>query len=101
MHNISGDSWREEKQYSREPNNTVGQLHPVTTETWSQAREYSQEHDTSDEESLTPDMDDDYKTIIENPILEVLCDENPLCSPPDDKYLESWVPCDIFETHLF
>ena len=64
-------------------------------------KEYSPEHDTSDEESLTPDMDDDYKTLIENPILEVLCDENPPCSPLDDKNLESWVPCDIFETQLF
>ena len=24
-----------------------------------------------------------------------------MLSPPDDKYLESWVPCDIFETQLF
>ena len=31
----------------------------------------------------------------------VSCDEIPPCTPPDDKYLESWVPCDIFETHLF
>ena len=46
-------------------------------------------------------MDDDYETLIKNPILEVLCDENPPCSPPDDKNLESWVPCDIFETQLF
>ena len=103
MHNIFRESWREAKQYSREPDyiNTVGQLHPVTTNSCSQAREYSQEHDTSNEKSLTLDMDDDYKTLIKNPILEVLCDENPPCSPPDDKYLESWVPCDIFETHLF
>ena len=103
MQNIFRETWREAKQYSREPDyiNTVGQLHLVATETWSQAREYSQEHDTRDEESLTPDMDDDYETLIENPILEVLCDENPPCSPPDDKNLESWVPCDIFETQLF
>ena len=26
---------------------------------------------------------------------------SPPCSPLDDKYLESWVPCDIFETQLF
>ena len=30
-----------------------------------------------------------------------MCDENPPCSPLDDKYLESWVPYDIFETQLF
>ena len=41
-------------------------------------------------------MDDNYETL-----LEVLCDDNPPCSPPDDKYLESWVPFDIFETRLF
>ena len=46
-------------------------------------------------------MDDDYETLIENPILEVFCDENSPCSPPDYKYLESWVPYDIFETQLF
>ena len=46
-------------------------------------------------------MDDNYETLIENQILEVSCDESPPCSPPDDKYLESWVPCDIFETQLF
>ena len=103
MHNILRESWREEKQYSREPDyiNTVGQLHHVTTETQSQAREYSQGHDTGDEESLTPDIDDDHETLIENPILEFLCDVNPPCSPLNDKYLESWVPCDIFETQFF
>ena len=95
MHNIFRESWRETKQYSREPDyiNTVGQLHPVTTESWSQTREYSQEHDTSDEESLSSDMDDNYETI-----LEVLCNGNPPCSPPHDEYLESWDPYDIFET---
>ena len=62
---------------------------------------YSQEHDTSDEESLTSDMDDDYETLLENPIFEFLYDENPPCSPPHDKYLESWDAYDIFETHLF
>ena len=30
-----------------------------------------------------------------------LCDDNPPCSPLDDKYLERWVPYDIFETQLF
>ena len=53
--------------------------------------------DTSEEESLTSKMADNYETLI----LEVLCDGNPPCFPPDDKYLESWVPCDIFETRLF
>ena len=45
MHNIFRESWREAKQYSREPEyiNTVGQLHLVITETWSQARDYSQQ----------------------------------------------------------
>ena len=35
MHDISRESWREAKQYSRETDyiNTAGQLHPVTTET--------------------------------------------------------------------
>ena len=72
MHNIS-EKVGEAKQYSREFDyiNTIGQLHPVTTETWSQAREYSQDYDTSDEESLTPDMNDNYETLIENTILEV------------------------------
>ena len=46
-------------------------------------------------------MDDNYKTLMENQILEVSCDESPPCFPPDDKHLESWVPCDIFETQLF
>ena len=46
-------------------------------------------------------MDDNYETLIENQILEVSYDESPPCSPLDDKYLESWVPCDIFETQLF
>ena len=58
---------------------------------------YSQGCDTSEEESLTSKTDDNYETLI----LEVLCDGNPPCFPPDDKYLESWVPCDIFETQLF
>ena len=91
------------EQYSSEPEyvNTVGQLHPVTIEAWGQAKEYSQEHDRSDEESLTFDMDDYYETLLEDPIFEVLCDDNPPCSSPDDKYLESWDPCDIFETQLF
>ena len=57
--------------------------------------------DTSEEESLTYEMDDNFETSIKNPILEVSCDEIPPCTPLDDKYLESWVPCDIFETHLF
>jgi len=46
-------------------------------------------------------MDDSYETLIENLILEVSCDESPPWSPSDDKYLESWVPCDIFESQLF
>ena len=62
---------------------------------------YSQEHDTSHEESLTSELDDDYETLLENPIFEFLYDENPPCSPPHDEYLESWDPYDIFETHLF
>ena len=62
---------------------------------------YSQEHDTSDEESLTSDMDDDYETLLENPTFEVLCDDNPPCSPSYDEYLESWDPSDIFESQLF
>ena len=91
------------KASSRKPEyvNTVEQLYLVTIETWIQASEYNQKHDTSDEESLTFDMDDDYETLLEDPIFEVLCDENPLCSPPDDKYLESWDPYDIFVTQLF
>ena len=62
---------------------------------------YSQGCDTSDEESLSSEMDDSYETLIENLILEVSCDESPPWSPSDDKYLESWVPCDIFESQLF
>ena len=62
---------------------------------------YSQGCDTSEEESLTSEMDDNYETLIENPILDVSCDESPPCFPPDYKHLESWVPCDIFETQLF
>ena len=46
-------------------------------------------------------MDDNFETSIKNTILEVSCDEIPPCTPPNDKYLESWVPYDIFETHLF
>ena len=84
MHDISGESWKETKQYSREPEyiNTVGQLHSFTIET------------------LTSGMDDNFETSIKNPILDVSCDEIPPCTPPDDKYLESWIPCDI-ETQLF
>ena len=62
---------------------------------------YSQGCDTSDEESFSFEMNDNYEILIENPILEVSYDESPPCSPPDDKYLKSWVPCDIFETQLF
>ena len=62
---------------------------------------YSQGCDTNEEESLTSETDDNFETLIKNPILEVLCDEIPPCTPPDDKYLEIWVPCDIFETQLF
>ena len=57
--------------------------------------------DTSEEESLTSEMDDNFETSIKNPILDVSCDEIPPCTPPDDKYLDSWVPYDIFETQLF
>ena len=46
-------------------------------------------------------MDDDYETLLEDPIFEVLCDDNPPCYPPHDKYLESWDPYDIFENQLF
>ena len=139
MHDMSRESWREVKQYSRELEyiSAVGQLHLVTTETRGQVEDYSQqlddltknfgtnptnEHhddslegllpcdlfseeddydhdegysqncDTSDEESLTFDMDDGYETLLEDPIFEVLYDNNPLYSPPDDKYLESWDP---------
>ena len=49
---------------------------------------YSQKHDTSNEECLISDMDDDYENLFENPIFEVLCDDNPPCSAPDDEYLE-------------
>ena len=148
MHDISTESWREAKQYSREPEyiNAIGQLHSVATETRCQVKDYNQqldnltknfgtnpknEHnddslegllpcdlfskeddydheegyriicDTSEEESLTSNMDDNFETLIKNQILEVSCDEIPPCSPPVDKYLESWVPCDIFETQLF
>ena len=62
---------------------------------------YSQGCNTSKEESLTSEMDDNSETLIKNPILEVSCDEIPPCTPPDDKYLECWVPCDIFETQIF
>ena len=62
---------------------------------------YSQGYDTSDEESLSSKMDDNYETLIKNLILEFSCDESPPWSPSDDKYLESWVPCDIFETQRF
>ena len=46
-------------------------------------------------------MDDNFETLVKNPILKVSCDDIPPCTPPDDKHLESWIPCDIFETQLF
>ena len=46
-------------------------------------------------------MDDNFETLVKNPILKVSCDDIPPCTPPDDKYLERVVPCDIFETQLF
>ena len=46
---------------------------------------YSQGFDTSEEESLTSEMDDNFETLIKNIILEVSCDEIPPCTPPDDK----------------
>ena len=76
-------------------------MHNISRESWRETEQYSQEHDTSDEESLTVYMDYDYETLLEDPTFEVLCDDNPPCSPPDDKYVERWDPYDIFENQLF
>ena len=75
MHDIFGESWRETKQYSREPENinTVGQLHPVTTETQGQVEDYSQQLD-----NLT-------KNFGTNPTNE-----------HNDDSLEGLLPCDLF-----
>ena len=75
MHDISGESWRETKQYSREPEyiNAVGQLHPVTTETRGQVEDYSQQ------------LDDLTKNFGTNPTNE-----------HNDDSLEGLLPCDLF-----
>ena len=75
MHDISGESWREEKQYSREPEyiNAVGQLPPVTIETRSQVEDYNQQLD-----NLT-------KNFGTNPTNE-----------HNDDILEGLLPCDLF-----
>ena len=75
MHDISGESWREAKQYSRELEyiNAVGQLHPITIETQGQVEDYSQQLD-----NLT-------KNFGTNPTSEHNYDS-----------LEGLLPCDLF-----
>ena len=75
MHDISGESWKETKQYSREPEyiNTVGQLHSFTIETQGQVEDYSQQ------------LDDLTKNFSTNPTNE-----------HNDDSLESLLSCDLF-----
>ena len=75
MHDISGESWRETKQYSREHEyiNTVWQLHSFTIETWGQVEDYSQQ------------LDDLTKNFSTNPTKE-----------HNDDSLEGLLPCDLF-----
>ena len=75
MHDISRESWREAKQYSREPEyiNAVGQLHPITTETRCQVEDYNQQ------------LDNPTKNFGTNPTNE-----------HNDDSLEGLLPCDLF-----